>query len=100
MTRQSQPTTSGMSSAIPFCSSRPAPVGRASDDVDNVGGMFREAQSTDFNAIMARYRQLHPDDPYVGDGSDRATFAQIMAADWLHLYLLVQGQTVIATHLP
>ncbi|GAA4978090.1 GNAT family N-acetyltransferase [Actinopolymorpha pittospori] len=59
--------------------------------------MFREAQSTDFDAIMALYRQLHPHDPPITDGSDRVTFDQILATEWLHLYVLEQDETVIAT---
>lgn len=59
--------------------------------------MFREAQRTDFDAIMALYRQLHPDDPPVIDGSDRAAFEQILNAGWLHLFVLELDGIVIAT---
>lgn len=59
--------------------------------------MFREAQSADFDDIMALYRQLHPDDPPIIDGSDRTTFNEILTADWLHLYVLEKDQIVIAT---
>ena len=32
--------------------------------------MFHDARAEDLDAIRRRYRQLHPDDPQVGDGSD------------------------------
>ncbi|MBO0813126.1 MAG: GNAT family N-acetyltransferase [Microlunatus sp.] len=59
--------------------------------------MFREARRTDFDAIMALYRQLHPHDPPVTDGSGRATFEQILDTGWLQLCVLELDGTVIAT---
>jgi hypothetical protein len=35
--------------------------------------MFRAARPEDFDKILALYRQLHPTDPDVEDGSDEAS---------------------------
>jgi GNAT superfamily N-acetyltransferase len=59
--------------------------------------MFREAGPSDFAAISRLYRQLHPGDPVLEDGSDRTAFDQILETPNLSLFVLEQGGTVIAT---
>lgn len=59
--------------------------------------MFRQAQSTDFDDIMALYRQLNPDDPAITDEFVRSTFNQILTTEWLRLYVLEKDERVIAT---
>ena len=59
--------------------------------------MFREARPQDFDAILALYRQLHPNDPEVEDGSDEAAFERILAAPGLHLFVLELDGAVVAT---
>src|ERR1700733_8753347 len=59
--------------------------------------VFREATSGDFEDIARLYRQLHPSDPVVHDGSDKAAFPQILAAPGLHLFVLEAGGAVVAT---
>jgi N-acetylglutamate synthase-like GNAT family acetyltransferase len=59
--------------------------------------VFRTASSTDFDAIMRLYRQLHPADPVVGDGSDRAAFDQILDTAGLYLFVLEHDGAVVAT---
>jgi len=49
---------------------------------------------------MRLYRQLHPDDPVVRDGSDAAAFAEILKSPALTLCVLeVNGSVVAATYL-
>jgi len=66
---------------------------------DNLRSMtlFREARPDDFDAILRLYRQLNPTDPVLQDGSDTATFKQILEAPGLHLFVLDADGTVIAT---
>jgi predicted GNAT family N-acyltransferase len=59
--------------------------------------VFREATPGDFEDIARLYRQLHPSDPVVHDGSDKATFAEILAARGLHLFVLEADGAVVAT---
>jgi GNAT superfamily N-acetyltransferase len=59
--------------------------------------MFREAAPSDFPAIAGLYRQLHPGDPVVDDGSDREVFDQILATPNLSLFVLEEGGSVVAT---
>lgn len=59
--------------------------------------MFRDAESTDFSDIQRLYGQLHPDDPPLTDGSDRAAFDQILGSPWLQLYVLEQEGSIVAT---
>jgi GNAT superfamily N-acetyltransferase len=59
--------------------------------------MVREAAPSDFPAIARLYRQLHPGDPVVDDGSDREVFDQILATPSLRLFVLDQGGSVVAT---
>lgn len=62
--------------------------------------MFREARAEDFDAVVALYRQLNPDDPPIEDGSAAATFARILAAPGLHLFVLeMDGALVASTYL-
>src|SRR5690348_2785102 len=62
--------------------------------------MFREARPDDFDAIRALYRQLHPDDPEIEDGSDDAAFQRILGSPGLHLFVLeVDGAVVATTYL-
>jgi predicted GNAT family N-acyltransferase len=59
--------------------------------------MFRAAKASDFEDIMRLYRQLHPDDPAMHDGSDAAAFDQILKAPALHLFVLEVNGSVVAT---
>jgi GNAT superfamily N-acetyltransferase len=59
--------------------------------------MFREAGPSDFPAISRLYRQLHPGDPVLEDGTDRTAFDQILETPNLSLFVLEQGGSVIAT---
>jgi GNAT superfamily N-acetyltransferase len=62
--------------------------------------MFREARPQDFGAIRALYRQLHPGDPEVVDGSDAVTFERILASPGLHLFVVeLDGAVVTTTYL-
>jgi GNAT superfamily N-acetyltransferase len=47
--------------------------------------LFREAGPGDFEPVMRLYRQLHPQDPVLRDGSDAAAFAQILGSPGLLL---------------
>ena len=53
--------------------------------------VFREAGPEDFEGILRLYRQLHPGDPVLRDGSDAAAFAQIAGSPGLHLFVLEQA---------
>ena len=57
----------------------------------------REAQSSDAAAVLELYRQLHPDDPVLEDGRDLAVLDQILASDWLTLYLVEDAGRVLGT---
>ena len=46
---------------------------------------------------MRLYRQLHPDDPVLDDGTDRATYEAILAATNLTLFVLELGGVAVAT---
>ena len=59
--------------------------------------MIREALPEDFGAVMRLYRQLHPEDPVVDDGSDREAFDTILEARGLTLLLLEVDDAVVAT---
>ena len=59
--------------------------------------MFREARSGDFNDVIRLYRQLQPKDPVLQDGSDAATFEQILRSPGLHLFVLELDGVVVAT---
>jgi GNAT superfamily N-acetyltransferase len=59
--------------------------------------LFREAGPDDFEAISRLYRQLHPHDPVPQDGSDVATFKQILNTPGLHLFVLEAEGAVVAT---
>lgn len=59
--------------------------------------IFREAGADDFTSILRLYRQLHPADPAVTDGSDRAVFGEILAAENLHVFVLEDEGGLIAT---
>jgi hypothetical protein len=62
--------------------------------------MFRAARASDFEEVMRLYRQLHPDDPVVHDGSEAAVFDQILQTPAVHLYVLeVNGSAVATTYL-
>lgn len=62
--------------------------------------MFRAAESRDFHDILRLYRQMHPTDPVVDDGSDAVTFTQILATAGLHLFVLeIDGRVVATTYL-
>jgi GNAT superfamily N-acetyltransferase len=59
--------------------------------------VFREAGPDDFHCILRLYRQLHPKDPVLDDGSDAAAFAEILRSDGLHLFVLETDGAVVAT---
>ena len=59
--------------------------------------MFREARSTDFQEVLHLYRQLHPKDPVLQDGSDAAAFEQILGSPGLRLYVLEIDGVIVAT---
>ncbi len=59
--------------------------------------MIREANAGDFDAVTRLYRQLHPGDPEVLDGSDRNAFEEILASPLLHLLVLERDGEVVAT---
>ncbi|GAA1769416.1 GNAT family N-acetyltransferase [Luedemannella helvata] len=62
--------------------------------------IFREAGPDDFDGILRLYRQLHPNDPVLRDGSDAAAFAEILASPRLRLFVLdVDGVIVASTYL-
>lgn len=56
---------------------------------------FRPARADDLDGVLALYRQLHPADPPVPDARD--TFTTILDRPGLHLYVLVDGDTIVAT---
>jgi predicted GNAT family N-acyltransferase len=59
--------------------------------------LFREAGPDDFEDILRLYRQLQPGDPVLHDGSDAASFAQILGSPGLHLFVLEADGVVVAT---
>ncbi|WP_109505687.1 GNAT family N-acetyltransferase [Nocardioides speluncae] len=59
--------------------------------------MIREASSEDFDAIVRLYRQLHPQDPILEDGADRAAFEEILKTPGLALLVLEADGAVVAT---
>jgi len=59
--------------------------------------LFREAGPGDLEDILRLYRQLQPEDPVLGDGSDAAAFAQILGSPGLHLFVLEADGVVVAT---
>jgi GNAT superfamily N-acetyltransferase len=59
--------------------------------------MFREARSGDFEGVIRLYRQLHPEDPILPDGSDAAAFEEILDSPGLHLFVLEHDGFVVAT---
>src|SRR6201996_2205614 len=59
--------------------------------------LFREAGPGDFEDVLRLYRQLQPEDPALHDGSDAATFAQILGSPGLHLFVLEADGVVVAT---
>jgi GNAT superfamily N-acetyltransferase len=62
--------------------------------------VFREAGPDDFPGISRLYRQLHPEDPVLPDGSDAAVFAQILGSPGLQLFVLeIDGAVVATTYL-
>lgn len=62
--------------------------------------MFRSAEPRDFDDIIRLYRQLQPNDPVLDDGSDTATFKQILGTEGLQLFVLeIDGRVVATTYL-
>ncbi|WP_206305277.1 GNAT family N-acetyltransferase [Actinacidiphila soli] len=59
--------------------------------------LFREAGPGDFENVLRLYRQLHPEEPVLYDGSDAAAFAQILGSAGLHLFVLEVDGVVVAT---
>jgi GNAT superfamily N-acetyltransferase len=50
--------------------------------------LIREAIAKDFERLSELHAQLHPDDPKLLQGEDRAVFDQIRRSDNLHLFVL------------
>jgi GNAT superfamily N-acetyltransferase len=62
--------------------------------------IFRAAGPGDLDAVRRLYRELHPQDPVPGDGSDAGAFERILATPGLTLFLLeVDGEAVATTYL-
>ena len=62
--------------------------------------VFREAGVGDFDGIVRLYRQLHPEDAVLRDGSDAAAFGQILDSPGLRLFVLeVDGGVAATTYL-
>jgi GNAT superfamily N-acetyltransferase len=59
--------------------------------------LFREAGPDDFDAILHLYRQLHPTDPVLEDGSDVLAFKRILDTPGLHLFVLEADGRIVAT---
>jgi GNAT superfamily N-acetyltransferase len=59
--------------------------------------MIREAETGDLADVLRLYRQMHPLDPVVADGSDAAAFERILATPELYLLVLEEDGIVVAT---
>lgn len=59
--------------------------------------MVRTARTGDFEQLSRLYRQLHPADPILNDGSDVAVFEAILSTEGLHLLVLEQSGALVAT---
>lgn len=59
--------------------------------------LIRLARLDDFDAVMGLYRQLHPDDPVIHDGSDRRTFDRILDDPSLSIMVLEHENRIVAT---
>ncbi len=59
--------------------------------------IFREAGPGDFDGVIRLYRQLHPEDPVLHDGSDAASFREILRSPGLHLFVLAADGAIVAT---
>lgn len=59
--------------------------------------MLREARSEDLQDILRLYRQLHPEDPVLRDGSDAATLKQILHSPGLSLFVLELDGVIVAS---
>lgn len=58
---------------------------------------IREASANDFAAILGLYRQLQPADPILTDGRDRVVFGEILRAENLKLFVLVEQGRIAST---
>ena len=65
--------------------------------ISDTPAMIREARPEDFAHIRRLYRQLHPDEPTVQDGSGEAVFKTILDSSWLHLFVVELDGTIAAT---
>lgn len=62
--------------------------------------MIRAAEAHDLDEVLRLYRQLHPGDPVVADGSDLAAFSRILGSPGLTLFVLdLDGCVVASTYL-
>lgn len=59
--------------------------------------MIRIAEENDFDAIIALLRQLNPDDPIIVDGRDRNVYKQILNNPNLHIFVVDENDTILAT---
>jgi N-acetylglutamate synthase-like GNAT family acetyltransferase len=59
--------------------------------------MFREARPGDFPGVIRLYRQLHPHDPVLTDGSDEAVFNRILETTGLNLFVLEKDGAIVAS---
>jgi GNAT superfamily N-acetyltransferase len=58
---------------------------------------IRPATAGDLAGILALYRELHPQDPPLEPAAARAVFERIETSDLLHLFVLEQGERIVAT---
>ena len=54
--------------------------------------IFREALNTDFERVIELYTQLHPNDPFITDGSDQKIYDEILKSPYLFIFVL-ESQT-------
>ncbi|WP_412537871.1 GNAT family N-acetyltransferase [Longispora sp. K20-0274] len=59
--------------------------------------LFREAGPDDLDGVRRLYRQLHPHDPVIEDGSDAAAYERILGSPGLSLFVLDLDGVVVAT---
>ena len=58
---------------------------------------IREATEGDFEAVLRLYRQLHPDDPVLEDGSGWRVYKDIIGSEHLYIFVLELDGCIQAT---